>query len=254
MRIGIVGDYNPAVESHPATTQAVFLAARCIGLQADVVWISTAKVDDETLAKCDAIWAAPNSPYRSVDGMLAAVKFAREQQRPFLGTCGGFQYTLIEFARNVLGVANADSAENNVAGATNVITPIACEAPAPDKPKLGGRTVVTVLPETKLAGFMKPGEHQEAYFCNFEPKAEFLPRFAEAGLKPNAQGPQGELRGVEIAEHPFFVATLFQPQLTSKATGRPHPLLIAYIHAASSYHAAARKRARKPAAAPKGAE
>lgn len=254
MRIGIVGDYNPAVESHPATTQATFLAARCIGLQADVVWISTAKVEEEQLAKCDAIWAAPNSPYRSTDGMLAAIKFAREQQRPFLGTCGGFQYTLIEYARNVLNVANADSAENNVAGATHVITPIACEAPAGGQAKLSGRNVVTVLPGTKLAEFMKPGEHQEAYLCNFEPNAEFLPRFAEAGLKAAATGPQGELRAVELPEHPFFVATLFQPQLTSKATGRPHPLLIAFIHAASSYHAQSRKRARKPTASPKAAE
>lgn len=248
MRIGIVGDYNPAVESHPATTQATFLAARSVGLQADVVWISTAKVDEETLGKCDALWAAPNSPYRSADGMLAAIKFAREQQRPFLGTCGGFQYTLIECARNVLGVADADSAENNTPGATNVITPIACEAPAAGGAKLSGRNLVTVLPGTRLAEAMKPGEHQEAYLCNFEPNAEFLPRFAEAGLKPNAQGPQGELRGVEMAEHPFFVATLFQPQLTSKATGRPHPLLIAFIHAASSYHAQARKKARKTSA------
>ena len=250
MRIGIVGDYNPAVESHPATTQATFLAARAIGLQADVVWISTAKVEEDQLAKCDALWAAPNSPYRSADGMLAAIKYAREQQRPFLGTCGGFQYALIEFARNVLGVANADSAENNTPGATNVITPIACEVPAPGQPKLSGRNLVTVLPGTKLAEFMKPGEHREAYLCNFEPNAEFLPRFQEAGLKTSATGPQGELRGVEIADHPFFIATLFQPQLTSKATGRPHPLLIAFIHAASSYHAQARKKARKTKAAP----
>lgn len=245
MRIGIVGDYNPAIESHPATTQGVFLAARTVGLAADVVWISTAKVDDATLAKCDGIWAAPASPYRSAEGMLYAVRYAREGARPLLATCGGFQYALIEFARNVLNVANADSAENNVAGATNVITPIACEAPASGEPKLSGRNVVTVLPGTRLAEAMKAGEHREAYFCNFEPNAEFLPRFAEAGLKTSALGPQGELRGVELPEHPFFIATLFQPQLTSKATGRPHPLLIAYIHAASSYHAQARKRARK---------
>jgi len=254
MRIGIVGDYNPAVESHPATTQASFLAARAVGLQADIVWISTANVQEDQLAKCDAIWAAPNSPYRSTDGMLAAIRFAREQQRPFLGTCGGFQHALIEFARNVLNVANADSAENNTPGAVNVISPIACEAPAPGTPKLSGRNVVTVLPDTKLAEFMKAGEHQEAYLCSFEPNAEFLPRFAEAGLKTSATVPQGELRGVELADHPFFIATLSQPQLTSKGTGRPHPLLIAFIHAASSYHAAARKKARKSSAAPKGAE
>jgi CTP synthase (UTP-ammonia lyase) len=250
MRIGIVGDYNPAHESHPATTQAAFLAARAIGLQADIVWISTANVSDETLAKTDAIWAAPASPYRSADGMLHAIRYAREKQRPFLGTCGGFQYALIEFARNVMDVGNADTAENNTPGALNIITPVVCasEQRKDGDPKLVGRNVLTVLPNTKLAEYMKAGEHREALFCNFEPNAEFLPRLPEAGLITNALGPQGELRGVELAppsEHPFFIATLFQPQLTSKATGRPHPLLIAFIHAASSYHAQARKKARK---------
>ena len=72
MRIGIVGDYNPAFESHPATTAAIFLAARAIGLTADVEWISTTRVTDDALLRCDAIWAAPGSPYRSMDGMLAA--------------------------------------------------------------------------------------------------------------------------------------------------------------------------------------
>jgi CTP synthase (UTP-ammonia lyase) len=86
MRIGIVGDYNPAFESHPATTQAVFLAARSVGLSAEVVWISTAKVDDETLARCDGLWAAPGSPYRSADGMLHAIRFARERLRPMIAT------------------------------------------------------------------------------------------------------------------------------------------------------------------------
>jgi CTP synthase (UTP-ammonia lyase) len=245
MRIGVVGDYNPAFESHPATTQGAFQAARTVGLQAEVVWISTAKVDDETLSKCDGIWAAPGSPYRSLDGMLHAIRYAREGQRPLLATCGGFQYALIEFARNVLGIADADSAENNAPGATNVITPIACEPPAAGAPKLSGRHRLQVLPDTRLAAAMRAGEHQEGYFCSFEPNPELLPRFTEAGLKTNALGPQGELRGVELPDHPFFIATLFQPQLTSKMTGRPHPLLIAFIHAASSYHASARKRARK---------
>jgi CTP synthase (UTP-ammonia lyase) len=106
-----------------------------------------------------------------------------------------------------------------------------------------------VLPGTHLASFLGAGERAEGFFCNYEANAEFLPQFAAAGLRANALGAQGGLRGVELVEHPFFIATLFQPQLTSKRTGRPHPLLIAFAHAASSFHAQARKRARKPAAA-----
>ena len=250
MRIGVVGDYNPSFESHPATTQAIFLAARSVGLTADIVWISTAKVDDATLAKCDALWASPGSPYRSADGMLAAVRYAREKQRPFLATCGGFQYALIEVARDLMGIANADSAENNTPGAVNVITPVACAVDNRKEgdPKLVGQNKVEILADTKLAGIMGPGQHFEGYFCNFEPNAEYIQGFAQAGLKVNARGPQGELRGVELADHPFFIATLFQPQLTSKRTGKPHPLIMALVQAASSYHAQAKKASRKPAA------
>ena len=250
MRIGIVGDYNPAHESHPATTQAIFLAARSIGHQVDIVWISTLNLEESSLARCDALWCAPASPYRSADGMLRAIRYAREGKRPLLGTCGGFQYALIEFARNVLGIANADTAESGDPNAVNVITPVSCPSPTrgENDPQLVGQNVINVLPDTHLAHHMRAGEHREAMFCNFEPNAEYVPKFAEAGLRPCASGPQGELRAIELVEHPFFVATLFQPQLTSKRTGRPHPLVIAYMHAAGSFHAQSKKTARRPAA------
>jgi CTP synthase (UTP-ammonia lyase) len=68
------------------------------------------------LESFDGIWAAPGSPYKSFDGMLKGIEFARTRDWPFLGTCGGFQYALIECARNVLGIKDADSAENNSGG------------------------------------------------------------------------------------------------------------------------------------------
>lgn len=117
-----------------------------------------------------------------------------------------------------------------------MITPVACAVPsrASDEPRLVRRNNVHVLPDTRLAGWMGVGAHGEEFFCNYEPNPEFLPRFAAAGLAINALGDNGELRGVEIAAHPFFVATLFQPQLTSVATGAPHPLITAYLRAAAS--------------------
>jgi CTP synthase (UTP-ammonia lyase) len=112
-----------------------------------------------------------------------------------------------------------------------VITPVMCalENRAPGKPKLSGHNKVRVIPHTRLAAFMGAGEHAEGYFCNYEANAEFMPRFEAAGLRVDALGPQGELRGIEIPGHPFFIATLFQPQLTSKWSGRPHPLIKAYL-------------------------
>src|SRR4051812_44253564 len=104
MRIGIVGDYNPATESHPATTAALFLAARAVGLTPDIEWISTRRAPDAAPPRCGGLWPPPASPYRSADGMLHAIRYAREKKRPMLASCGGFQYALIETARNLLGI------------------------------------------------------------------------------------------------------------------------------------------------------
>ena len=128
-----------------------------------------------------------------------------------------------------------------------MITPVACAVERREEgdPKLVGQNTIHVLPETRLAAIMGAGEHAEGFFCNYEPNADFMSRFADAGLRVNAVGAQGELRGVELAEHPFYVATLFQPQLTSKRTGKPHPLIRAYVEAAHEYNVQAKKKARK---------
>src|SRR5204862_344720 len=81
---------------------------------------------EERLSPFDAIWCVPNSPYASMEGALCAIRFARESGRPFLGTCGGFQHTIIEYARNVLGFHEADHAESNPAAALPLISRLAC--------------------------------------------------------------------------------------------------------------------------------
>lgn len=86
MRIAIVGDYTPAFESHPATTDAILLAAEFAGLNVAVEWLPTTEVSDQTLICYEALWASPGSPYRSMDGMLHALRFARERLRPMVAT------------------------------------------------------------------------------------------------------------------------------------------------------------------------
>jgi CTP synthase (UTP-ammonia lyase) len=140
----------------------------------------------------------------------------------------------------VLGIAKADTAENRDPNATYVITPVLCavEHRGDGDPKLVGQNKVTVLPGTRLGDVMGVGDHDEGFFCNYEVNADFVPRFA-AGLRPNALGMRGELRGVELPEHPFFIATLFQPQLTSSYTGNPHGLIVGYLRAIAALRAAA---------------
>ena len=135
----------------------------------------------------------------------------------------------------MLGIRNADSAEHGDPNATNVVTAISCALPQrnPGDPKLVGQNRVVVLPGTRLAEMMGAGDHEEGFFCNYAVNEDFRPRFEAAGLKVSAVGPEQEVRAVELVSHPFYVASLFQPQLTSHVTGKPHSLIQAYLRAAA---------------------
>ena len=89
-RIGIVADYNPKNKYHVATGQSVAHAATALGIAAECLWVDTDSLDDASvesrLANCDAIWCGTSSPYRSMEGALRAIRFARENGRPFIGT------------------------------------------------------------------------------------------------------------------------------------------------------------------------
>src|SRR4051794_27330984 len=101
-RIALVGDRSAAVRAHARIPRVLETIARQGGAEVEAVWLPTETVGDPSAAAgFDGIWAVPGSPYASADGMLAAIRHAREEQLPFLGTCGGFQYATIEFARSV---------------------------------------------------------------------------------------------------------------------------------------------------------
>jgi CTP synthase (UTP-ammonia lyase) len=90
IRIGIVADYNPKNKYHLATEQSVAHAAEALGIAAESLWLDTDQLDNASaearLAECDAIWCGTSSPYRSMEGALRAIRFAREKGRPFVGT------------------------------------------------------------------------------------------------------------------------------------------------------------------------
>jgi len=243
VRIGILGDFNPESRSHPATNDALQHAARKVKIKVESEWVATPSLvapdAEKKLESFDGLWGAPGSPFKSFDGMLKGIEFARRRDWPYLGTCAGFQYAFIEFARNVLHIADADSAENNSGSKNIVIYPVACAVPdrKGNAPKLSG-----VVPEIRL----RPGSYLQTYygkdketvteefFCNFEINPEFEWAAMEAGFPVVARGPQGEIRAIESPTHRFYVATLFQPQLTSTEK-KPHPLVLAFVQAAADW-------------------
>src|ERR1700726_4632229 len=111
VRIGILGDFNTEFRSHHATNDALQQSARKLKLKVESEWLPTPSLLKRdavtTLDSFDGLWASAGSPYKSFDGMLAGIQFARVRNRPFLATCGGFQYPLIECARNVIGILDA---------------------------------------------------------------------------------------------------------------------------------------------------
>src|SRR3989442_15811741 len=107
-RLGIIGDFNPANPTHVATNTGLQHASEALGVPVEVTWLHTDEHHD--LSAFDGLLCSPGSPYRSLDGALDAIRYARENKVPFLGTCGGFQHLVIEYARNVLGIRDADHA------------------------------------------------------------------------------------------------------------------------------------------------
>jgi CTP synthase (UTP-ammonia lyase) len=144
VRIGILGDFNPEFRSHHATNDSIQHAARKLGLKVESTWLPTPSLLEPgakaVLDSFDGLWASAGSPFKSFDGMLKGIEFARVHDRPFLGTCAGFQYALIECARNVLGVKDATTAEEDPKAKNIVIYPVACAVPnrASGAPKLSG--------------------------------------------------------------------------------------------------------------------
>ena len=172
VRIGILGDLETGSRGHNAINDALQHAAAKLQIKLDSAWIPTTSVLEpdakKVLEGVDGIWASPGSPYKSFDGMLKGIEFARRRDWPFLGTCGGFQYALIECARNVLGIKDADTAENNSGSKNIVIHPVACAVPArkKDAPKLSG-----LIPEIRL----RPGSYLQSFYMKDTATERFVP-------------------------------------------------------------------------------
>jgi CTP synthase (UTP-ammonia lyase) len=221
--IAIVGERIAGFPPHEATDAAIAHSAAALGLDVAARWVAT----DEPLPTADAIWCAPGSPYRSLDGALAAVRHGRENGVPTLGTCGGCQHMLLEFGRNVLGFADAQHAEYDPYASELFVTPLTCE--------VAGRTMhVTLDAGSRLYGGVT--EVQEQYYCNFGLNPEYRAQLDAAGLRITGVDADGDARVFELDGHPFYVATLFVPQMRSEPR-RPHPVVSAFVEAAATVRA-----------------
>jgi CTP synthase (UTP-ammonia lyase) len=225
-RIALVGERDPQKPAHVAIPRALELARHHLAVRLDWDWVATDRVFNpaKTLDGFAGIWVVPGSPYENMDGALAAIRYAREQGVPFLGTCGGFQHAIIEFARHVAGIRDADHAETNAGGGSLVVTPLSCSlVEASDK--------ITFTPGSRLHGLFAGQPARGEYHCNYGPNPSFRPQLESAGFRFTAFAGNGDIRAGELPSHPFFIGTLFQPERSALRNAR-HPLIEAFVQAA----------------------
>ncbi|WP_308368206.1 MULTISPECIES: CTP synthase [unclassified Microbulbifer] len=222
--IGLVGDFDPSVPAHQAIPPSIELAASALGTGVEYEWVPTPEIRSAgRLAGYSGIWCVPATPYQDMDGALLAIRWARESQVAFLGTCGGFQHAILEYARNVLGWEDADHAESNPEAKRAVVSPLACAL-------VETTGMVRLDPDTLIYRAYGVSEISEGYRCRYGLNPEFRQALLGGPMRGCAFDMTDEIRAVELNRHPFFVATLFQPERRA-LQGQLSPLVRAFVHA-----------------------
>lgn len=223
-KIAILGDFNPIYSTHHALNDSIRQVRRIFKDELQFDWIASDTLNSKIVFQnmyC-GLWIAPGSPYKDMGNVINTITYARENNIPTFGNCGGFQHMIIEFARNVCGIANADHEETNPNSTDLLISKLSCslveqeeELEITDTNSL----LFDAIKKEKLLG---------KYFCNYGINDKYADRLKLNGLKLTAISADGQVRAFEIERHPFFVGTLFQPALTSTNV-EPNPLIIEFV-------------------------
>lgn len=227
MKLAIIGDYDSSFRPHVATNEAIEHAGNYLQMAIEANWIATDRIEDHfaMLTKTyDGFWIAPGSPYKSMKGALDIICYARLNKVPVLGTCGGFQHMVIEFARNVLDIRDAEHAEYDPYASKLVVNPLSCS--------LAGQTLEIALTDRFSKTFKIFGSESitEKYYCNFGLNTVYQAELHDKGFKVVGSDHLNEARILELENHPFFIATLFVPQDNS-TFDKPHKLVVGFMKA-----------------------
>ncbi len=227
--LALVGDRSPAVRAHTRIPGLIDALAARDGLVLDPYWIPSQDAADTALERFDGIWIVPGSPYRSADGAIGAARVALDHGIPFLGTCGGFQHAVLMLARERCGLGDAAHAEYGPGGEP-VIVPLECSL-------VGHEGAIHSAPGSRFRSIMGVERSLERYHCSYGIDPAYLDRLAAAGVVFGAHDEAGDVRALELPGHPFFLGTLFQPELAEGT--RAHPVVRAFAAACATRAATA---------------
>ncbi len=222
----LLGERRDEVPAHPAIDAALALARSHLGIELTWAWMRTDTPGRDAraaLAGAHGLWCVPASPYASMHGALEAIRFARESGVPFMGTCGGFQHAVVEYARNVLKIREADHAETAPEATVPIIALLACSL-------VEQTGAIRLVPGTRIHAAYGCETIDERYRCRYGVNPEFEALVDDGDMQVSARDPGGEVRAIELRSHPFFVATLFQHERRALAGELP-PLVRAFVSA-----------------------
>lgn len=238
IKIGLIGKYIELKDSYKSIAEGFIHAGAENECKIDLKWIHSESINEENvsskLSDLVGILVAPGFGERGIEGKIAAVKFARENNIPFLGICLGMQCAVIEFARNVLGYTDAHSTEMNTKTKYPVISIMEEQKSIKEKGgtmRLGAYPCI--LSENSLAyNIYKRTEISERHRHRYEFNNQYLPEFEHAGMIASGINPKLNLvEIIEIPSHPFFIGVQFHPEYKSTVLA-PHPIFVNFVNAA----------------------
>ncbi len=236
--IGLVGKYVQLHDAYLSVAEALHHAGYAHGAKVIIKWIDSEEIDEynyqEILSGVSAVIVPGGFGDRGIEGMILSARYARERRIPYLGICLGMQIAVIEFARNVAGIADACSGESRDAGEHKVIDFMPGQSDEVEKGgtlRLGSYPCV-IEPGTLMEKCYGAGEISERHRHRYEFNNDYRDVLKEKGLVLSGMSPDGRLvETVEIKEHPFFIGVQYHPEFKSRPN-RPHPLFKEFIKAA----------------------
>ena len=240
VRIAIVGKYTDYADSYKSVQEALIHGGIANDVGVDISWVSSDLFTsdaraNEILSQYNGLLVPGGFGVRGVEGMVEAIRCARERGLPFFGICLGMQVAIIEFARNVLGIADSNSSEFAPECANAVISLMETQQHVTD---MGGTMrlgayACRLARGSKAAEMYGVPEISERHRHRYEVSNAFRDRFTANGMRLSGLSPDGSLvEIVELAQHPWFVGCQFHPELKSRPT-RPHPLFAGFVAAAA---------------------
>ncbi|MCR5121128.1 MAG: CTP synthase [Ruminococcus sp.] len=246
--IALVGKYTELHDAYLSVAEALRHAGYSIGRHINIRWVDSEKLTDdnisEALENVSGVIVPGGFGGRGIEGMITAVKYARENGIPFFGICLGMQIAVIEYARNVCGITDADSGEFNEVCKHKVIDFMPGQSDSIDKGgtlRLGAYPCVIARGTTMERCYGKT-EISERHRHRYELNNDFRAQLTESGLTLSGISPDGRLvETVELSDRDFYVGVQFHPEFKSRPN-RPHPLFVGFVSAASDRTALAEKQ------------